>query len=195
MSDNTTDMKQKPAPPNALDIIADTMVEFRDEMEFFNNEGGAVAKKTRRIILMGFTALGISSIFLVFMIVKMADGMATMTTHLEDMYNNFGSMSDDMKQITHSVDLMGNDISGVALIAESTSRIDGDVGSMRASIQSMNQSIHAIDNDMTGIGSNMHQMAGRLSNVNHAVNAISYDVEDMSSPMNSGPMEDFWPGR
>jgi hypothetical protein len=29
--------------------------------------------------------------------------------------------------------------------------------------------------------------------MNRAVNSMSYDVNEMSQPMNSGPMQGFWP--
>jgi DNA anti-recombination protein RmuC len=193
MTEETNNPKQSHSPKSAIDIIADTMLEFREEMEFFNNAGTRIAARTRLIIRVGFTALLISSVILVYMIYQMANNMSAMTTHMVDMYNNFGSMSQDMKAITNTVDLMGNNVAGVPLIAESMTLIDRDVSTMNDSVYGINQNIAAIDNDMIGINTNMQEMTGRLSNMKHSVNSMSYDVNDMSQPMTSGPWSDFWP--
>ncbi|OOY42895.1 hypothetical protein BOV91_05545, partial [Solemya velum gill symbiont] len=165
MTEETNSPKQGNSPPNAIDIIADTMLEFREEMEFFNNAGTKIAARTRLIIRVGFTALAISSVVLIYMIYLMANNMSAMTTHMVDMYNNFGSMSQDMQAITKTVDLMENNVSGVPLIAESMNMIDNNVITMNESVSGMNQSIAAIDNDMVGINVNMQEMTGRLSNM------------------------------
>lgn len=192
MTKETTEQKKDEAP-NAIDILSNTMLEFREEMQFFNNSGSKIAARTQFILRIGFTALIISSIILVIMIYQMAQNMSSMTTHMEDMYNNFGSMSQDMKEITETVDLMGSDITGMPIIAESMIKIDGDVGSMNGSIHGMNQGIASIDHNMVTVNSNTREMAGRLSNMKHSVNTMSHDVNQMSLPMNSGPMQDLWP--
>ncbi len=186
---NTTSDKR----PDAIELIASTMIEFRDEMECFDAIGTRIAAKTRFIMRIVFTTLTISSIYLVFMIFQMASNMTAMTTHLEDMYSNFGTMSEDMSEIARTVDSMGNNISGIPVIAESMIQIDGEVSTMRGSVYEINQSIAAIDNDMVSINSNMQEMTGRLSNMSYSVNSMSYDVNEMSLPMNSGPMSGFWP--
>ena len=179
--------------PDAIELIASTMIEFRDEMECFDALGTRIAAKTRFIMRIVFTTLTISSIYLMFMIFQMATNMTAMTTHLEDMYSNFGTMSEDMSEIARTVDSMGKNISGIPVIAESMIQIDVDVSTMRGSVYEINQSIAAIDNDMVRINSSMQEMTGRLSNMSYSVNSMSYDVNEMSLPMNSGPMSGFWP--
>jgi hypothetical protein len=39
----------------------------------------------------------------------------------------------------------------------------------------------------------MLEMTGRLSNMNRSVRSMSYDVNQMAVPMNTGPMSGFWP--
>lgn len=192
MNHNSHGVNQEKSP-DAMEIIAGTMVEFREEMEYFNSVGDKIAAKTRLIMRIVFTTLIISSIYLVFMIFQMADKMSTMTTYLEDMYGNFGSMAQDMGQITTLVGSMGSNISGMPTIAESMIQIDGDVSTMRGSIYEINWNIAAIDNDMVNIHTNMQEMTGRLSNMRYSVNSMGYDVNQMSLPMNTGPMSDFWP--
>ena len=70
----------KPAASrDAVEILADTMLEFRDEMEFFNNSGSKIARRTRLILRVGFIALLVSSVILVMMIVQMANNPSTTT--------------------------------------------------------------------------------------------------------------------
>ena len=180
-------------PENAFELLFETMDEFRSEMEHYDNLGGSIAAKTRFIMRVVFATLAVSSIYLVIMIYQMAGNMSVMTTHLEDMYGRFGNMSEDMRQITHSVDTMGKSISGITEIAQSMTKINSDVTAMSSSVSGMNESVTAIDNDMVRINVNMHEMTGRLSNMSRSVNSMSYDVNEMAAPMNSGPMQGFWP--
>ena len=186
---NTLDEKA----PDVFAVVADKMTEFREEMERYDRIGIKVAAKTRFIMRVVFIILSMSSFYLVFMIYQMSNNMSAMTTHLEDMYGNFGTMSQDMQLITQSVDSMGKSISGIPMIAESLTQMDGDVRVMRSSVHEINQSIAAIDDDMVKINSNMQVMSGKLYNMTRSVNSMSYDVNEMAEPMNSGPMSGFWP--
>lgn len=125
------------------------------------------------------------------MIFQMSNSMNAMTTHLENMYASFGTMSQDMHEITRTVDAMDKNIYGLPVIADSMGQMDGNVGSMTGSVNSINLSITGMDRNM--VNSNMHQMTGRLYNMNRSVNSMGYDVNEMAAPMNSGPMSDFWP--
>ena len=186
---NVTDEKS----PDVFEKIAGTMTEFREEMEYYDGIGVKIAAKTRFILRVVYTTLTISSIYLVFMIFQMANNMSAMTTHLEDMYSSFGTMSQDMHEITQAVNSMGRNISGIPVIAESMYQISGDVGVMTGSVHEINKSIAGIDNAMLRINSDMQTMTGRLYNMNRSVNSMSYDVNEMAEPMNSGPMSGFWP--
>ena len=180
-------------PADAIEIIANSMIQFREEMECFNALGSRIASKTRLIMRVVFVTLSISSIYLVFMILQMASNMSVMTSHLEDMYKNFGTMAGDMSEIAVTVDSMGRSISGMPSIAGSTLQMDRDVSYIKDSLYGINHSIKAIDTDMLSINSNMREMNARLFNMSRSVNMMSYDVKDMALPMNSGPLSGFWP--
>ena len=185
--------KPKEVSADVIDTITTVILEFREEMEESDVIGSRIAVKTRFIMRVVFTTLALSSLYLVFMIFNMASNMSAMTTHLEDMYGNFGIMSQNMQEITKSVAKMSDDISGMPLIAESMAHIDSDVRVMNSSVFEMNKSITAIDNDMVRINLNMYEMTGRLSNMNRTVYSISNDVNQMAAPVNSGPMSGMWP--
>lgn len=180
-------------PADTIGMIAGVMTDFRSEMEHYDSLGTKIAAKTRFIMRIVFAILSISSLYMIVMIYQMAASMSVMTAHLEDMYGKFSTMSGDMREITTMVDAMGNNISGIPLIAESMTGINTDVSTMSGSVNKMNSSVTAIDNDMVRINSNMAEMTGRLTNMSRAVNTMSYDVNEMAAPMNSGPMNGFWP--
>jgi len=188
---NTQTPDEKPV--DAFKAIADTMLEFRTEMDYYNGVGTGIARRTSSIIKTVFAILGLSSIYLLFMIYQMSSNMTIMTTHLESMYGRFGTMAGDMREIASLVDSMGNNISGMSMIADSMTEMDQYVSAMRGSVDGMNTSMTAIDNYMTWINGNMNEMTGRMAGMSHAVNSMSYDVNDMAKPMNSGPMSGFWP--
>jgi hypothetical protein len=190
-TDNQNELNENPVA--AIEAIAANMDHFRQEMEYFDAIGSRIAARTRFIMRAVFITLTVSSIYLVFMIFEMASNMSVMTTHLQDMYKNFGTMSDDMSAIAVTVNNMGESVSGMPVIAESTKQIDLDVFEIKDSISGVNQSIIAIDQDMITINANMLEMNARLHNMSRSVNLMTYDVREMSLPVNSGPLSDFWP--
>jgi hypothetical protein len=178
---------------DAFTAVADAMIDFRDEMQNYDAIGTRIAARTNFILRTVFATLFVSSIYLVYMIFEMSSSMSIMTGHLESMYGRFGSMSQDMREITHMVDSMGNSISGIPVIAGAMTEMDGHVSAMSGSVHGMNTIMTAIDKDMVWIDLNMREMTGRLSNMNRAVNWMSHDVNEMAQPINSGPMSGFWP--
>jgi hypothetical protein len=180
-------------PVDAFKAIANTMLEFRNKMDFYNDMGTGIARRTSFVIKTVFAILIISSIYLLYMIFQMSSNMTIMTTHLESMYGRFGTMAGDMREIASLVDSMGNSISGISTIAVSMTEMDHYVSAMRGSVDGMNTSMIAINNYMIWINGNMNEMIDRMAGMSHAVNSMSYDVNDMAKPMNSGPMSGFWP--
>lgn len=200
MSDNTNTVDEispdeQAEQVDALDLVADSMRQFRDEMEYFDNLGTKIAARTRSIMRTVFAILIVCALYLVVMIFDMASKMGVMTTNLEDMYGRFGTMSEDMRAITRTVDSMGRSIEGIPHIAGVMSTINEDVSLMSSSVYGMNDSVIGMDNDMVHINSSMHEMTGRLSNMSRSVNLMTYDVNEMAAPANMGPFSGFWPTR
>jgi hypothetical protein len=180
-------------PVDAFKALANTMLEFRNEMDYYNDMGTRIARRTGFVIKTVFAILIISSVYLLYMIFQMSSNMTIMTTHLESMYGRFGIMAGDMREIASLVDSMGNSISGISTIAVSMTEMDHYVSAMTGSVDGMNTSMIAINNYMTWINGNMNEMTGRMAGMSHAVNSMSYDVNEMAEPVNSGPMSGFWP--
>jgi methyl-accepting chemotaxis protein len=180
-------------PVDAFKAIADTMFEFRSQMDYYNGVGTRIARRTSSVIKTVFAILIISSFYLLFMIFQMSSNMTILNTRLESMYGRFGTMAGDMREIASLVDSMGNSISGISTIADSMTEMDQYVSTMIGSVDGMNTSMTAINNYMTWINGNMNEMTGRMAGMSHAVNSMSYDVNEMAEPVNSGPMSGFWP--
>lgn len=178
---------------DVFDIIVDKMTEFRSEMEYYDEIGLRIANKTRFIMRVVFFTLIISLIFLVYMIYQMSNNMTVMTSHLEDMYSNFGIMSQEMHAITHTVDSMGRNVTGMPVIAQSMASMRKDVRAMNHSLNLMNQSVHGMDSDVFKINSSMQKMNWSLYNMNQSVYRMGYDVNEMSQPADSAPFSGFWP--
>jgi len=186
-------MIEKDQEQDVLELLSDTMTRFREEMQQFDNMGTRIAARTRFILRSVYIVMILSSCYLVFMILQMSNSMNVMTTHLENMYSSFGTMSQDMHEITRTVDAMDKSIYGLPVIAGSMAQMDGNVGAMTDSVSAINHSMAEIDNDMTRINTNMHEMTGKLHNMNRSVNSMGYDVNEMAAPMNIGPMSNIWP--
>ena len=180
-------------PANVIDIMAEVMLEFREDMENFDAVGTKIAAKTRFIMRVVFGLLALSSLYLGYMIFYMASNMTAMTKHLEDMYSNFGVMSQNMHEITQSVGYMSANISGMPQLSQSMSEIDLNVRAMNVSVFEINRNISAINNDMLKINNNMQMMTGRMANMNRTLYLIGDDVNEMAAPINSGPMSGMWP--
>jgi methyl-accepting chemotaxis protein len=180
-------------PGDAFKAIADTMFNFRNDMEYYDGVGAGIASRTRFIMKTVFATLIVSSIYLLYMIFQMSSNMTIMTAHLEGMYGRFGTMAEDMREIASLVDSMGNSISGISMIADSMTEMDQYVSAMRGSVDGMNTSMTDIDNYMAWINRNMSEMGGRMAGMSRAVNSMSYDTNEMAKPMKSGPMSGIWP--
>jgi methyl-accepting chemotaxis protein len=178
-----------------FELISDSMIHFREEMERYDEIGVRIAAKTRIILRVVFITLILSSVYLVYMIYQMSNNMSMMTAYLQDMYANFGTMSQDMNAIASTVATMGSNISGMPSIADSIAQIDLDVNNMKDSIGGMNDSVTSLDTSVVTINADMLEMNARMQNISHSVNGMTYDVREMSLPMNTGPLKNIWPGR
>ena len=64
----------------------------------------------------------------------MASHLAIMLGHLDNMYAQFGFMSDDMQVITKSVGNIGSNITGMPVIAENMNVMSKDMLEMAADV-------------------------------------------------------------
>jgi hypothetical protein len=163
-------------------LLKETMGQFRAEMETIDKNATKIAAGTNRTIRMVLTLLGGASIYLVYLIYSMAGYLAVMLGHLDDMYAQFGLMSDDMQVITRSVENMGSNITGMPVMAKNMEVMSMDMLDMASSVEAMNNEMLRMESSTGVIGINTGEMALRFDNLNRAVNHIGYNVNQMGKP-------------
>ena len=166
-----------------LMILTEEMRRFCAEMETIDKVATRIASKTTRIIKIVMGTLTVAFIFLGFLAYAMTSYLAVMLGHLDDMYAEFGIMSDNMQVITRSVDNIGGNISGMPVIAENMSSMSTDLKGMVGSVMDIKLEMNGMENNTGMLSVNTGEMAYRFDNLNRAVNYIGYNVNQMGKPI------------
>lgn len=166
-----------------LMILTEEMEQFRVEMETIDKVASRIAAKTSRIIRIVMITLALALVFLSFLVYAMTGYLSVMLGNLDDMYSEFGIMSENMQMITHSVDNIGANVSGMPVIANNMSSMSTDLTGMVGSVSNINLEMNGMENNTGMIGVNTGEMASRFVNLNRAVNHIGYNVNQMGKPI------------
>jgi methyl-accepting chemotaxis protein len=166
-----------------LALLAEEMGQFRAEMETIDKTAVKIAASTSRTIRVVLTLLSVLSLYLIYLVFSMASYLAVMLGHLDNMYAQFGLMSDDMQVITQSVENIGGNITGMPVIAENMTGIRTDMLDMVNSVESISHEITGMENSTGVIGLNTSEIALRFDNLNRTVNHIGYNVNQMGKPI------------
>lgn len=166
-----------------LMILSEEMGQFCAEMETIDKVATRIASKTNRIIRIVMLTLAVASIFLSYLVYSMTSYLAVMLGNLDDMYAEFGIMSDNMQVITRSVDNIGGNVSGMPVIAENMSFMSADLKGMVGSVTDIKLEMSGMENNTGKLGTNTGEMAYRFDNLNRAVNHIGYNVNQMGKPI------------
>lgn len=166
-----------------LMILTEEMGQFCAEMETIDKIATRIASRTTRIIKIVVVALTVASIFLSFLAYSMTGYLAVMLGHLDDMYAEFGIMSDNMQVITRSVDNIGGNISGMPVIAENMSSMSTDLKGMLGSVTDIKLEMNGMENNTGMLGVNTREMAYRFDKLNRVVGHIGYNVNQMGKPI------------
>lgn len=166
-----------------LSIVSEELGQFRAEMETINKVATRIAAKTNRIIKWVMILLSIISIFLVYLVYSMSNYLAVMLGHLDDMYVEFGVMSENMQVITRSVESIGGNISGMPIIAENMNVMTTDLQRMTGSVQGIRLEMTGMETNTGNIGLDTQEMAQRFDNLGRAINHIGYNVNQMGKPL------------
>lgn len=168
-------------------IVTDGMEVFRAEMETIDRLSHKIGAKTTRIIRIVLTLLAVVSIYLVGLTINMGQDLAKMITSLDDMYVEFGAMSEDMRKITTHVENMGGNINGMPAIGDNMQLLSSDVGGMLTSMQTINRDMSIMHTNITHVGQGTSEMAYRFYNVQKVVGTMGNDIEQMLRPMDIMP--------
>lgn len=164
-------------------VLTEAMGQFRAEMEAIDKDAVRIAVSTNRIIRLVLTLLGGLSLYLVYLIFSMAGYLAVMLGHLDNMYAQFGFMSDDMQVITRSVENIGGNITGMPVLAKNMNVMSMDMLDMASSVGAINNEMLRMESSTGVIDVNIGEMALRFYNLNRAVNHIGYNVNQMGKPL------------
>lgn len=167
-----------------------TIDQIETQMDNFNQTGIKIARHTQIIIR---TVIGIllGVVLLNFLMLYGFMGeMHKVVTNMVDMYTRFGTMSQDMHQMTGAVINMEQNIRGIPTISNSMNNMNTQVGGMKNNVNTMTNKIIGIDQNMTIIGSGVYDMANRFDHLSFTVHNMGYNVNQMSGPIRSTP---FYP--
>lgn len=167
---------------NTLLLLTEEMGKFRADMEHIDKAADKIAARTSRTIRFILALLVGLSLYLGYLVFSMASHLAIMLGHLDNMYAQFGFMSDDMQVITKSVGNIGSNITGMPVIAENMNVMSKDMLEMVNSVGTINHELFRMERSTGVIDVNTGEMALRFDNLNRAVNHISYNVNQMGKP-------------
>ncbi|MBF0255032.1 MAG: hypothetical protein HQL47_00935 [Gammaproteobacteria bacterium] len=165
-----------------IGAITEVMTLFRAEMETIDKVAGKIANKTTRILKVVMVLLICVAIYLLFLIATMARDMHRMTTHLENMYVQFGSMSQDMQLITGLVLRMEDNVQGIREIAGHMQLLNNDMNGLIGSVSSMNGNMITMNGNIGLISQGTREMSHHFSNLTQNVDYMRHNVGVISSP-------------
>ena len=166
-----------------LMILTDEMSQFRAEMETIDKAAIRIASKTKRIISVVMGTLTVASVFLSFLVYAMTNYLSVMLGHLDDMYAEFGIMSDNMQVITQSVGNIGVNISGIPVIGDNMTSMSTDLGGMVDSVRDIKLEMVGMENNTAMLTVKTNEMAYRFNNLSRVTNHIGYNVNQLGRPM------------
>ncbi|MBF0161634.1 MAG: hypothetical protein HQL88_05025 [Magnetococcales bacterium] len=175
-------LDQDPEMETTLAVVTTTLATFHEQMAAVDKIAGVIGARTTRLIRVVLSVLGVSSIIVIFSVIKLTDDMSKMISSMDAMYTHFGGMSKDMNQITHSVKSMGKNIEGIPTIALAMQRMNGDVKGMQETVVGMSRNVHAMEGNILRIDGGVWEMSGRFNSVTGAVNHLNYNVNQMAKP-------------
>lgn len=162
--------------------VSEVITQFRAEMETIDKVASKIANKTTRILRMVLGLLVVATLFLGVMIVDMASDMNRMTQHLQNMYVQFGTMSEDMQYMTQLVGQMEGNVRGIREIAGHMQLLNEDMNSMVNSVVDMNDNMVTMNGNIGLISHGTREMSHHFGRLTHTVDYMRHNVGVMSSP-------------
>ncbi len=157
------------------------------EMNHFYQTGTRIAHRTKIIIRLVITVFLCIVVLNFTMLYSFMGEMKAVVGNMIDMYTRFGTMSQDMHQMTHAVINMEQNIRGIPTIAQSMNNMNTQVNDMSTHVNTMTDKMLGIDQNMTVIGGHVHEMANRFEHLTYTVHHLGYNVNQMSGPVRTLP--------
>ncbi len=161
----------------------EAMTDFEQRMRSFNEKSLHISRRTT-LMIRAFYGLALLvmlyGIYFTYEISTEAEQLAGAMAH---MYEYFGVMAEDMQVMAGSVENIGNNVSGIPLIAQSMVQMSADMSRMTDHVQQMEGDVSRMDRNMSTITVNVRDMTNRLGAMNHNVDYMRHNIDQMSTPM------------
>lgn len=174
-------------PEDTLQLLHQTVSQFEQQMETINQRGQQIAKVTLSIIRTVLFILAISVIFIFVLIAQLSGDMRGVVSNMIEMYERFGTMSQDVDIMTNSVKSINRNMEGMPTIAARMQHMSQTVGGMQRDVGGMTRNISTIDTQMVAISQGVADMSGRFEHLTHTVGRMNYNVHQMSGPLRMFP--------
>jgi hypothetical protein len=157
--------------------------DFRKAMVIRNAMSVRVAKRVTAILRIGMVSLGVVTIILMMMLYAFTSKMDEMIVALNTMNVKFSSMAEDMTAMKTTLYDMENNVAYVPAITRATTDMTGNVGNMRSSVKTMQQTIGQLNNEVYATTGQVTNMTQHIRTLDPAVQHMGRDVNRMSGPM------------
>jgi outer membrane murein-binding lipoprotein Lpp len=157
--------------------------DFRMAMEIRNAMSVRVAKRVTAILRIGMVSLGMVTIILMMMLYAFTSKMDEMIVALNTMNTKFSSMAEDMTVMKTTLYGMEKYVAHVPSITRATVDMTGNVGIMHTSVETMQQTIGQLNNEVHVTTGQVTNMTRHIRTLDPAVQHLGTDVNRMSGPM------------
>ena len=179
MTDSISE-QMKDFPPDAATAYRDSMKSFAMEMGDINEYAITISNKTKLIIRIVSIMAIVSTIYLLYTVTILGDDMKRLAGNMVEMYQHFGTMSEDVNSMTVSVVDMGKTMNGLPSIASNMGSMNLTLKNMTSSVGGMDTTIQNMDVYMGDITGNMQNISNRMGLMTQSVDFMRYNVGEMS---------------
>ncbi len=185
MSDHLIAADQTPADAHLISAIEgarDSIRGFNMHMRQLDAKGSRIARRTSLLIHGVLVLLLLQVFFIGYQISGMSEIMAVMLKNMETMYSLFGQVTHQVEKLTVDVSGMNTDITGMPEIAERMTRINQSVGSMTNNIAWVTGNLRYMSDSVGSINLGVNNMSRRFGHLTFNVSRMNQDVYQMSRP-------------
>ena len=170
-----------------MEQLHQVMEELEHDMIELDKRGQAIAKRTILVVKIAiFLTLGVA-IANFSLIIAFSGEMTKSIDNMVNMYERFGTMSEDMRIITSAVESMGENTEGIPAISSSMVVMRNNMYGMEKDLGQMTGNIVAMDTNLSQISRNTADMSQRFLHLNHSVRGMTHNVREMSGPVRMMP--------
>ena len=156
------------------------LAEMEDELKVICKNSERIYNRTTRVIRTVFTVIGLLVVVNLYFIYDFGRDVLSMIGYMNDMYQHFGRVTENVDYMTKDVVKMGANIELMPEIANKMQSMNQHVGSMASNVEHMQGNVSAMNQDVSSINDDMTSMSYRFNQVNQTVGNMSYNVREMS---------------